>query len=309
MRTRDVSENELIKEFPGVLEILLFDHSSKKNIIWATSDYQKKYGNGYSENDEITIDLISGEKVGIIEPRINKSLDSQKGRSKDKAEVFTPAKVCSEQNNLVDSNWFSIDEFENGKFTFCKGKNWNDYVSDSRLEMACGEAPYICNRYDVTTGDLISLDLRKGILDRKLRVINENINDINAWKEYAIIAVKAVYGFEFQGDNLLLARENVLYDVIEYFESKFGATPELSFVLEISNIISWNFWQMDGLKLVIPNSCHDEIFPTLFGDSDPEKCPGCLNEDVFRHNGIRCLIMDWDKNEPIEFISLVRERF
>ncbi len=36
-------------------------------------------------------------------------------------------------------------------------------------------------------------------------------------------------------------------------------------------------------------------------DSDSEECPGCFNEDVFRHNGIRSLIMDWDKNvEEIE---------
>ncbi len=39
----DILENDIIKYYPGVLEILLRDHTSKNNITWGTDDY-KKYG-------------------------------------------------------------------------------------------------------------------------------------------------------------------------------------------------------------------------------------------------------------------------
>lgn len=32
--------------------------------------------------------------------------------------------------------------------------------------------------------------------------------------------MQSSYGFEWQGDNILIARENLLFDVAEYYEAK-----------------------------------------------------------------------------------------
>lgn len=65
----------------------------------------------------------------------------------------------------------------------------------------------------------------------------------------------STYGYEWQGDNLILAREALLYTFIDYFRAKFGKDPLLKSLQNIAEVISWNIWQMDGLKGVIPNSC------------------------------------------------------
>ena len=46
-----------------------------------------------------------------------------------------------------------------------------------RLEITCGEAPYIASRYDTVSGEPIEIKRRIGILDRKLRVVTENAED------------------------------------------------------------------------------------------------------------------------------------
>ena len=67
---------------------------------------------------------------------------------------------------------------------------------------------------------------------------------------------------------------------------------------------------MDGIKGVIPNSCHDEITKeeTLFGDAEETvvKCEGCEKENIKKHNGIYCFIMDWEKKKPIRYIDLIK---
>ena len=44
----DIKENFLKELDPKLLQILLKDHSSNKNIVWATSDYER-YGKGYEK--------------------------------------------------------------------------------------------------------------------------------------------------------------------------------------------------------------------------------------------------------------------
>ncbi len=43
--------------------------------------------------------------------------------------------------------------------------------------------------------------------------------------------------------------------------------PQIKSINHIAYIISWNVWQMDGLKGVIPNSCGERVRmePSLFG--------------------------------------------
>ncbi len=329
----DILENELIEKYPVVLGILLRDRTSQKNIFWATDNYEH-FGDSYKFNSEILAELITGEKGNVIMPRVHKDKILQLSRSKEMAEVFTPSWICNAQNNLVDNSWFGIEGvfnkeilLKNGtktwettkeKIVFPKGKTWQDYVRDTRLEISCGEAPYLVSRYDTTTGEFIKIENRIGILDRKLRVVNENLNSINDWIESVEIAYKSTYGFEWQGDSLLLAREALLITFIENFTHKFDTEPSLEAIQNIANIISWNVWQMDGLKGIIPNSCRNEIVEISdFFETKTEvkKCKGCEIQNMNLHNGIYCNIMDWDEKnnltgkagKVIRFVDLLKK--
>jgi hypothetical protein len=329
----DILENELIEKYPEVLGTLLRDRTTKKNIFWATDNYEH-FGDSYKFNSEILAELITGEKGNVIMPRVHKDKILQLSRSKEMAEVFTPSWICNAQNNLVDNSWFGIEGvfnkeilLKNGtktwettkeKIVFPKGKTWQDYVCDTRLEISCGEAPYLVSRYDTTTGEFIKIENRIGILDRKLRVVNENLNSINDWIESVEIAYKSTYGFEWQGDSLLLAREALLITFIENFTHKFDTEPSLVAIQNIANIISWNVWQMDGLKGIIPNSCRNEIVEISdFFETKTEvkKCKGCEIQNMNLHNGIYCNIMDWDEKnnltgkagKVIRFVDLLKK--
>lgn len=312
-----MGEQNILKIYPKLLDILLFDHSTKKNLIWGTDNY-KTHGLGYFETSHITHDLITGKHHNLIHPRSEKSKLEQKKRSKDMAEVFTPSWVCNKQNNLIDNSWFgeedifnketsSFDWSETDKVIFNNEKTWKDYVQDIRLEITCGEAPYLVSRYNTVNGEKIKLSHRIGLLDRKFRVINENTKDDEEWLEWAIIAVQSVYGYDFQGDNVFLARQNVLLDFIENYEEKIQKLPSQEVIEKVADIISWNIWQMDGIKFVAPFSCHSEdtIQLSLFDEEiKPEQCRGCANGHVLDHNGTRCIIMDWQKNKKVKVLDL-----
>lgn len=321
----DILENELIEKYPDILGILLRDQTTQKNIFWATDNYEH-FGDSYRFNSEILPELITGEKGNVIMPRVHKDKILQLSRSKEMAEVFTPSWICNAQINLVDNSWFGKDDvfnkeilLKNGtkswettkeKIVFPKGKTWQDYVCDTRLEISCGEAPYLVSRYDTTTGEFIKIENRIGILDRKLRVVNENSDSINEWLKAVETAYKNTYGFEWQGDSLLLAREALLITFIENFTHKFETEPTLKTIQNIAQIISWNIWQMDGLKGVIPNSCKDEtieISDFFETRTEIKKCKGCETQNIKSHNGIYCNIMDWDIEKPIKYISLLEK--
>lgn len=321
----DILENEIIEKYPDVLDILLCDHTTQKNIFWATDNY-RCLGELYSFSSQITPELITGENGNVIMPRVHKDKILQLSRSKEMAEVFTPSWICNAQNNLVDNSWFEKEAvfnneilFKNGtkswettteKIVFPEGRSWQDYISDTRLEISCGEAPYIVSRYDTTTGEFINIKDRIGLLDRKLRVVNENLHSISEWLEAVETAYKSIYGFEWQGDSLLLAREALLITFIENFAHKFETEPTIETIKNIARIISWNIWQMDGLKGVIPNSCKDEILEIVdFFETKTEikKCKGCETQNIMLHNGIYCNIMDWDIEKSIKFISLLEK--
>ena len=315
----DVKEENLLLVDAEILNILLFDHSSKKNIIWATDNY-KEYGNRFNFEDEITVDKITGNYREIIRPRSKKSAEEKNKRIKENAEVFTPSWICNNQNNLVDEAWFERDvvfnksnkdswETVEEKIYFPKNKTWQDYINSMRLEISCGEAPYLVSRYDSVTGKSIKIKNRIGLLDRKLRIVSENVDDESEWVEWSIKAMKSIYGYDWQGDNVLIARENLLYTFIDYYKDKFNKKPNIELVKKIAEIISWNIWQMDGIKYVIPNSCKNEkkIELTLFGDIEHiEECLGCKKNKPKNHNGIYCKVMNWKTNRSIKFISLIK---
>lgn len=346
----DIKETELHRLYPEAFNALLRDHSrfhsfKEKNkekmseeeiekhkddpsnlIIWATDDYAS-LGEGYSFNDPITADKIIGEHGMIIRPRCKKSIEEQSQRIKDKAEVFTPSWVCNLQNNLIDEAWFGRKCVFNEEFTdedgvhhwastkeaveFPDGKTWKDYVSDTRIEITCGEAPYLCSRYDTTTGEEIALTERIGLLDRKLRVISENCDTSGDWLKMAQEAYKNTYGYEWQGDNLLLARESLLCTFLEYYQAKFNKLPVVKSVNYIAYIISWNLWQMDGLKMVIPGSCDNIYEEKLFDGRVKKECPACVKGTMTGHIGVKCYVRNWvtkdvDKRD-VPFSTLINQ--
>lgn len=319
----DVKENSVMELDSELLTILLQDKSSGKNIIWATEDYSE-YGYGFGKADEIYVRLITGANGNIIKPRTEKTKKEQQIRIRDKAEVFTPSWVCNKQNNLIDNAWFGRENVFNtehektwittkGKIEFptADGKGWEDYVTANRLEISCGEGPYLASRYDTVTGKAIAVKNRIGLLDRKLRVVSENVSGEAEWYKWAKKAIQSVYGYDWQGDNVLLTRENLLYTFIDYYVDKFDICPIKEYLREIAEVLAWNIWQMDGLKFVIPNSCHNETIVEyyLWGEETHEEyCEGCRKGNPKRHNGIYCYIMDWEKNKRVKFVSLIGGR-
>lgn len=317
----DIKENRLFHLDPELLSILLIDRSSGKSIIWATDNYAHK-GIGFQWHDHIKVSSITGYNGNVVKPRVEKSKKEQLDRIKQKAEVFTPSWICNKQNNLIDNAWFGTENvfnFEHEQtwtvseeriaFPSIPGKTWEDYVRSNRLEITCGEAPYLASRYDTVTGEFIDLPRRIGLLDRKMRVVAENASTESAWNKCAITAFQSIYGFDWQGDNVLLARENLLLSFADYYYARFNMMPGVDHLRSIAIILSWNIWQMDGLKFVIPGSCHDEdpIQLSMFEDRlEPHPCEGCAKNDPLRHNGIYCKVKDWKANKTLKFVDLLK---
>lgn len=322
----DISENSL-RNRGCILDIILTDRTKttkrkQYNIIWATDSYQQRYGKeagkAYASKKQILREQITGLNGKLIQPRAAKSKEEQVARTKDKAEVFTPLKIVKQMNMSID--WASKNFPANNE-------TWINYVKELRLEITCGEAPFIASRYNPTahTGIIIEPKNRVGFLDRKLQAVSEFTNTKLDWLKYAEAALKACYGYEWQGDNLLIARENVLLTLDDFYKdfcknklklkSKQNLTDEqLEYFAEI---ISWNIFQMDGLKYVIPMSCKHKIniikgIPTLFYDVpdvvEKNECEGCKFNRIDKHNGKYVKIMDWDKNKAIRFVDLLGVR-
>ncbi len=282
----DILEDDITNINPILLKLLLKDKTTRGNIMWCTKDYES-YGPLYNEHAQMQVELITGRFSNIIQPRSVKSKVVQEQRAKKRAEVFTPASVCNSQLNLVDDAWFGRNNIFNKatdfgwitikrKIIFSEKKpyRWQDYVDLKRLEITCGEAPYITSRYDMQTGQFIPVQDRIGILDRKLRVVSENTSSKEEWIKWATRSIESIYGFEIHGDSLIIARENVLFTFIENMYMKFKCTPDSKLLKKIANIISWNIWQMDGFTYSIPyekkiqqyyqiNIFEDEIENTL----------------------------------------------
>lgn len=152
----DILEDDIADISPEILRLLLKDKTTKKNILWCTKDYEA-YGYEFNERAEMKVELITGVYFNVIQPRAAKSKEVQERRIRKRAEVFTPSWICNEQNNQVDEAWFGKPDVFNtpdgtywitakDKIQFDGKKTWKKYVDAKRLEITCGEAPYlICN--------------------------------------------------------------------------------------------------------------------------------------------------------------------
>jgi len=301
----DIKEN-ILRRSGDLLNILLLDRTTKKNIIWATDSYENR-GKEFAPKRRVKIELVTGTYGKLIQPRAAKIPIKQRQRTKDRAEVFTPLKTVDQMNKEIDRSSSIPSPNE---------ESWKKYVRKLKLEISCGEAPFIVSRYNPTarTGKLIKLGNRVGFLDQKLRVVSKYCNKPKEWLIWAKEAFMASYGYEWQGDNVLIARENLLYTLIDYYKASFKRRPSLSALQEFAEIISWNLFQMDGIKYVIPMSCHHETKvthgeQTLFGKTpdvvEKHECEGCKYNRQTKHNGKYVRIMDWAEDKPTRFIDLL----
>ena len=286
-------------EVQAVLDTLLKDKSTGKNIIWATDppeELQTVMYEPVTDKSQITTQQLGLTHYEVVLPRMMKQTDTQQQRTRKKGEVFSPAWVCNKMNNALDADWFGALRAEEsaGQFTVelpqgwqtvetpvqfpvCKGRTpaWVQYVQSRRLEVTCGEAPFLASRYDAATGEMIPVARRIGILDRKLRVVSENAATEDEWCKYATHAVQSTYGYEYQGDNLLLARVNLLLTYAEHLQARWQRKPTKEELQPIANIISWNLWQMDGLHLSVPGGKPQpeaeqlDLF-SMFGAAEPQ---------------------------------------
>ena len=141
------------------------------------------------------------------------------------------------------------------------------------------EAPYLVSRYDASTGEFIEPPKRRiGLLDRKLRIVNENAVDHEEWLKWALRAFQSCYGFEYQGDSLLIARINLIMTFYDCYVERWKKEPEAKELRQVANIIAWNLWQMDGFT----------------GEENPED----------KKTAPLCRIFDWRKDRSIAYITL-----
>ena len=303
-----------ISSYPArqVLDVLLQDKTTRKNIIWATDTYEE-LGEAFTDKVQLDANALL-RQAELIRPRIQKSQEAQAERTRKKAEVFTPAWLCNQMNNHCDEDWFGrsgVFNTENadhtwtvseGKIEFPKRKKWQRYVDSRRLEITCGEAPYLVSRYDVSTGELIAPTIRRiGMLDRKLRIVNENTESYDDWLKWTIRAFEACYGYEYQGDNVLIARINLLLTFTDYYQERWGRQPDDKLLRQMANKIAWNIWQMDGLKDTVPlgrpyEAFHQVSISDLLGDIGVEQdnAPEALP----------CRIFNWRSDRSILFKKL-----
>lgn len=251
-------QDEILRlEQLGLLAPLLKDQTTGHNIRWATDAYAE-LGRDYARNAEITPDLITGEHSGVIRNRARKELELQSDRTKSHAEVFSPIWVC---NRMIDA---ALEESRNDAQDTSESDAW---IQSRWLEITCGEAPFLVQRYDVLTGEIIPIEQRKGILDRKLQSISKlkACKEVSSdrvhfeeaqWIKSMIRAFQSVYGYELQGDNLLIARLNLYMTFEEYLDNICHRKPSPKESKQIINIITWNLWQMDGLTGHTP--CDEE---------------------------------------------------
>lgn len=296
-------------EIQAVLPLLLQDKSTGHNIIWATDPPEELRDSGVTDKSEITIPQLQQIGYDALLPRQLKQDDDQRRRTRKKGEVFTPAWLCNKMNNLLDADWFGRDSrfnmetdqswqalLEPVPFPESKRKTpaWQKYVDSRRLEITCGEAPFLVSRYDAVTGVMITVAERIGILDRKLRVVAENTCTETDRLKWTYRAVQATYGYEYQGDSLLLARTNLLLTAAEYLQAYWQHKPTTKELKKLANIIAWNVWQMDGLKQCVPGGKRHQQHQQLDFFS-------LLAEETQPVAETSCRVRNWRSNATVFF--------
>lgn len=315
--TKAYRESSFLSADSSSLFAMFENESEKKSsvqvesrpVVWATEHYAERgveYTNGNPIHD-----------ISVIVPRVEKTQAEQKRRVKEKAEVFTPLWLVNTMNNLVDEKEVAKDAFNieqekswiptSSPVKFADEKDWIRYIASRRLEMCGGEGPYLFSPYDPTTGTYLPVRdddgrfQRIGLLDRKLRVASENAENMSEWEFIAQVAVSATFGFEWQGDNLLLARLNLINTYLDYWldfakasESSRPTRKQIETrTIEVAQWAAKQIWQMDGLRQTIPNTCsqtcvackkrkrhgHDGVLPVITWGTETKVFESFLSEN------------------------------
>ena len=279
--TVDISEEGIANDSGTLLTILLKDRTTNKNILWASPSYEGM-GKPFCADQPIKKNLIIGPYDSIIQPRVEKNKRNQELRTRKRGEVFTPPWLVDKQVSIV------LDEIEDISF--------ESFIASRWLELACGEGPYIVTRYNSITGDIIPVEKRVGFLDRKLQRIAKEVNSEQEFIKLSKIAYESSYGYELQGDSLLLARENLLLSFCEYYDYKFGKLPTMKVIKQIATIISYNIFQMNGLTKQTPYSDDSKgnIQLNLFDDVNNQEKQG----DMFT------VVKDWENKVLVSMDSI-----
>src|SRR5690625_6303735 len=101
-----LSDSAILRENEYLLSLLLNDYTTGKNIKWRKDSYIN-HGYSFRDDQEIKIALITGWYEGFIRPRVDKDIDIQLERQRNKAEVFTPSWVIK---LLVDAALKDMEE-------------------------------------------------------------------------------------------------------------------------------------------------------------------------------------------------------
>lgn len=210
----------------GLIKILAWDYTRGGNVVWGID------GDGKSADTEI----ILTEAKQIF----------WSGGAGVESRCATSKLLVRKMNQYLD---------ENGKNWPVQKQNWREYVDETKLEAACGEAPFVVERFD-ESGMIIPLSERAGFLDRKLDVVGEYCSNQMLWLVWAKAALCASYGYDIRGDMVIRARRNVLLSFLEHWNEKFPgevinleenvSEKDLRTLKEIAEVVTWNIFQMDG---------------------------------------------------------------
>ena len=117
-------------------------------------------------------------------------------------------------------------------------------------------------------------------------------------------AFQSVYGYEYQGDNLILARINLLMTFVEYLDDRWKRPPTIKELKKVANVIVWNFWQMDGLKGTVPLGVPEEQQEQMSWIEDLFGAPETADKTK---KTPRCRVYDWRLGNSIPFETVGRE--
>lgn len=270
----------------GLLDRLLADKTTKRHIMWATDAYGE-LGPRYERNEEILPELITGLNASVIKTRARKELEQQSSRTRQRGEVFTPFFICQKMCDHAHEALRGKDD-------------WKKYVDSRVLEITSGEAPFLASRYNVETGEIIPVPERIGLLDRKLRMVSENAQTEEEWLHWAFRAFHATYAYEFQGDNLLISRVNLLLTFEEHLWERWRRKPMPQEYLRLVNVVAWNVWQMDGLTKTVPYATAEEMFQQI----DLFDLLGEGLEKTGENKQPFCVVYNWLGGGSVEFAAL-----
>lgn len=217
-------------------------------------------GEPLDETAEITPEWLMRHGVEQLRRRCDKSKTEQRARTKRRAEVFTPTSVVAYMVEQAESAKLGVTVEELDTVP------WRDRIQLRSADMCCGEGAFMTTLYDPITGEDIPEPERVGVLDRKLRLVVENA-PMSMATRYLLTALRTSYACELVGDNVILARMNVLLAWREAYCRVMGTSPSVAEMTEACEVICGTVMQVDVLTGMIPASDLRAVIPVYDHDT------------------------------------------